>query len=128
MTTLNVKKSLEEELMQVTYVVMAPGEVDLHGDITTEEEVRKACHNFNEHCRQANLFHLVQTDSFSIAESYIAPVDFVLGEKVVKSGMWLCTLQVKDTDVWQLIKSNKITGVSISALAKVESLEEDNND
>ena len=42
-----VAKAVNEELMQATYVVMAPDEVDLHGDTVTEEEIRKACFNFN---------------------------------------------------------------------------------
>ena len=33
-----VAKAVNEELMQATYVVMAPDEVDLHGDTVTEEE------------------------------------------------------------------------------------------
>ncbi len=126
--TFAVKKAKNEELKQVLFIAMVPDETDLHGDTTSAVEVSKACHNFNMYCRKANLFHLVETDSFSIVESYIAPVDFVLGEKIVKAGTWLVNLQVHTEDVWQLVKSNQINGVSISALASVQSLEEDNND
>ena len=120
--TVGIKKAKNEELKQVLYVVMVPDETDLHGDTTSTEEVAKACHNFNTHCRQANLFHLVQTDTFSIVESYIAPVDFVLGEVLVKSGTWLANLQIQDEQLWELIKSGDITGVSILTS------EEDDND
>jgi len=123
--SLQITKAYNEELKQATFVVMVPDEVDLHGDVTTEEEVRKACHNFNKFCMKANLFHMVETDSFEFAESYIAPADFVLGDKFVKKGTWLCTLQVHDDNLWSLIKSGEINGVSIGALAKVEYLEED---
>jgi len=118
-----VTKAVDEELKQVTYVVMVPDEVDLHGDITSEEEVRKACHNFNKYCQKANLFHLVQTDSFEFAESYIAPTDFILGDKEVKKGTWLATLQILDDDLWALVKSGDVNGVSIGALAAVETIE-----
>lgn len=120
-----VKKSLDEELKQVLFIAMVPDEVDLHGDTTSVEEVRKACHNFNQYCRKANLFHLVQTDSFSIVESYIAPVDFVLNDKVVKAGTWLTNLQVHSDDVWELVKSGEICAVSIGAMADIEKLEDD---
>lgn len=120
---LQITKSVNEELKQATFVVMVPEEVDLHGDVTTEDEVRKACHNFNKFCMKANLFHLVQTDTFEIAESYIAPTDFILGDKFVKKGTWLCTLQVLDDKLWQLIKSGEVNGVSIGAMAKVEYLD-----
>ena len=122
---LQVQKAVNEELRQATFIVMVPDEVDLHGDVTTEEEVRKACHNFNKHSMKANLFHLVETTTFEFAESYIAPVDFILGSKEVKKGTWLCTIQCLDDDLWSLIKSGKINGVSIGALATVETLEED---
>ena len=41
-------KSENDELMQVTYVVMIPDEVDAHGDVTSEIEVRKAKESFKE--------------------------------------------------------------------------------
>lgn len=122
---LPVVKSVNEELMQATFIVMVPEEVDLHGDVTTEDEVRKACHNFNKYCQTANLFHLVQTESFEFAESYICPTDFVLGDKFVKKGSWLCTIQCLDQQLWGLIKSGEINGVSIGALASIETLDEE---
>ncbi|ASJ79162.1 putative serine protease [Curvibacter phage P26059A] len=121
---LPISKAVNEELMQVTYVVMIPEEADMHGDETSIAEVRKACHNFNQHCMKANLFHMVETDTFSIIESYIAPVDFILNEHLVKAGTWLCTLQVTDDTVWSLIKSGEICAVSIGAVASVEVVNE----
>jgi len=125
---LPVSKAVNEELKQVLYVAMLPDITDLHGDNTTAEEVRKACHNFNQHCKKANLFHLIETDTFSVVESYIAPTDFVLGEVLVKSGTWLVNLQIHDDDVWELVKSGQINGVSIGALASVQTIEEDTDE
>ena len=118
-----VAKSTNDELKQATFVVMVPDEVDLHGDVTSEEEVRKACHNFNRSLQKANLFHLVETDSFDFIESYISPVDFVLDNRTVLKGTWLCTVQCHDDKLWSLIKSGDINGVSIGALASVEEIE-----
>lgn len=118
-----VAKALNEELKQATFIVMVPDEVDLHGDICSEEEVRKACHSFNKHSMRANLFHLVETDSFEFAESYIAPVDLTLGDKEVRKGTWLCTIQCLDDNLWTLIKSGDICAVSIGAVASVEDIE-----
>jgi len=122
--SLPVTKALTEELMQATFIVMVPNETDLHGDITSEDEVRKACHSFNKHSMQANLFHLVKTDMFSIIESYIAPVDFILGDKVVNKGTWLCNIQCHNNGLWDLIKSGEVCGVSIGAMATVEDIDE----
>ena len=119
-----VKKSTNEELMQATFVVMVPDEVDLHGDIISEEEVRKSCYNFNKFCRQPNLMHIRKTASFEFAESYIIPTDVEIEGKDIKKGTWLCTIQCLDKGIWDLIKSGEICAVSIGALAQVEMLDE----
>jgi hypothetical protein len=120
-----ITKATDEELKQATFIVMAPDEVDLHGDITTEQEVRKACHNFNKYSMKANLFHLVETNTFEFCESYVCPSDFVLGDKFVKKGTWVATVQCLDDSLWELIKSGEINGLSIGALAAVETIEEE---
>lgn len=122
---LQVAKALNPELMQATFVVMVPDEIDLHGDITAEEDVRKACHNFNKFCRKANLFHLVETSTFEFAESFIAPTDFSLDGRFIKKGTWLTTIQCLDEGLWSLIKSGEICSVSIGALARVENLDKE---
>lgn len=122
---LPITKAVDEELKQATFIVMTPEETDLHGDITSEAEVRKACHNFNKYSMKANLFHLVETDTFEFCESYCCPSDFVLGDKFVKKGTWLATIQSLDDNLWELIKTGEINGLSIGALASVESIEED---
>jgi hypothetical protein len=120
-----IAKAVNEELKQATYIVLVPDEVDLHADVISEEEVRKACHNFNKFSMQANLFHLVETDAFEFVESYIAPTDFILGDKEVKKGTWLATVQALDDNLWELMKSGEICGLSIGALATVESTEDE---
>ena len=55
-----VTKSLDEEDRKALFVVLEPDVVDLHGDTYTAVEVEKACDNYNEHCRVANLFHRKQ--------------------------------------------------------------------
>jgi hypothetical protein len=122
---LSITKSVDEELKQATFIVMVPDEVDAHGDTTTEAEVRKACHNFNKYSMKANLFHLVETSTFEFCESYCCPTDFVLGDKFVKKGTWLATVQSLDDNLWELIKSGDINGLSIGALAAVETIEEE---
>ena len=115
--TVQVVKSVNEELKQATFIVLAPNEVDLHGDIISEEEVRKACYNFNKYSNQANLFHITKTATFEFAESFIAPVDFVLGDTLVSKGTWLATVQVLNDDLWELVKTGEVNGLSIGALA-----------
>ena len=115
-------KSNSAELKQAMFIVMIPDDVDLHGDITSEEEVRKACFNFNQFCRQANLFHVSNTETFSFCESYVMPVDCNIEGIDIKKGTWVATIQVKDDNLWELIKSGECNGLSIGALASTEEI------
>ena len=123
---LPIVKALNEELMQVTYVAMKPG-VDLHFHSVDLEEIRLAKESFNKSLMRANLFHMTMTDSFSIIESYLAPTDMILNKQLVTKGEWLVTLQVHEghEDVWNMIKDDSITGVSIGAMGILEDVEED---
>lgn len=120
-----VTKSVNEELKQGTFLVLSPDEVDLHGDIYSSDEIRKACHNFNQFCMKANLLHLIETDTFSIIESYISQVDMVLGTQLIKAGSWLAVLQFHDDDIWEDVKSGDFTGVSVGCTAQIEYLDEE---
>ena len=110
--------------MQVTYVAMLPG-VDLHGDLVTLEEIRLAKESFNKSLMRANLFHLTMTNSFEIIESYLAPTDMTLNSNPVLKGTWLTTLQILDESLWEMIKNDEITGVSIGATALCTPIEQD---
>ncbi len=123
-TTIPIIKQANEELKQATFVVLPVDEVDLHGDIYDANEVRKACHNFNTYCRKANLLHLIDTTTFSIVESYIAPVEMQIGEKIIKAGNWISVLQFHNDDIWTDVKEGKFTGVSICGTATVIDLED----
>lgn len=127
-TNIPIIKQANEELKQATFLVLSPDEVDLHGDVYDANEVRKACHNFNTYCRKANLLHLFDTETFSVAESYIAPVDMKMGETIIKAGSWVSVLQFNDDDIWEGVKSGDYSGVSIGATANAEELEEGQDD
>lgn len=126
-----VTKSLNEEKRMALFVVLAPQEgdttSDLHGDTYTEEEIEKACNDFNLHCGTANIFHQVQTQDADIVQSFIAPASFTLDNGVeVKKGTWLQWFYFPETEVgdslWEGVKSGDINGVSINAMATVEDL------
>lgn len=124
--TIPIIKSTNPALRQVTYVAMQPG-VDLHGDYVDAEEIRKAKESFNKSKKQANFFHLSNTDSFEVIESYQTFTDIELDGIFVEKGSWLVTLQTNET-LWEMILSGEINGVSIGARATVEELEEEDND
>lgn len=116
-----VIKSLNPDLRQATYVVLEPDVVDLHQDTYSSEDVSKACHNFWAFCQKAYLDHSAETESATIVENYIAPVDMKIGEKLVHKGTWLQVWQFDDA-LWASVKDGTYTGVSIGAYAKTEEL------
>lgn len=119
-----IAKSTEPALKQALYVVLEPEVTDAHGDIYSETEVRKACHNFNKSHATANLFHMIETDGFQVAESYVSPVEMTLNESVIKAGTWLVNLQFNDDALWEAAQGGEFSGVSISAMGYVTELEE----
>ena len=122
MTKEKIIKSLDNKLQQVTYVALQPG-VDLHGDLIEVDEIRKAKESFNKSKTvKPNLFHLVNTSAFDVIESYQIPCDVTLSGHFVAKGSWLMTLQVHDSDVWEMIESEEINGISIGAMAEAEDL------
>ena len=115
-------KSSDALLKQGLYVVLVPDEVDAHGDLYDKITVNKACENFNKSNARANLFHMLDTDSFSIIESYIAPVDMQFQEEVVKAGTWLVKLQFSD-ELFEGVVNGLYSGVSIGAMALTEKID-----
>lgn len=125
---IQVAKAIEPELKQVTFVAMKPG-IDSHKDYVSLSEIRKAKESFNKQLsaqrKLANLWHIYPTDKFEIIESYLLPADATLNGTFVEKGTWLVSLQILDDEMWELIKSNEINGVSIGAVAKVQNIDEE---
>lgn len=125
-------KAVDEENRTALFVVLEPQEgfftTDLHEDTYDAEEVRKACHNFAQHCMKANLFHRVETESVEIVENYITPVEFTLEDgRTVKAGTWLQVWYFPETDegeeLWKMVKSGEINGVSVGCRVMVQEFE-----
>ena len=124
-----ILKALNDELMQATYVCMVPG-TDLHGEETSVDEIRKACHAFNRSPKRANLFHKAMTDSVEFIESYILPVNIQIEDSTgntrdISKGSWLVVTQTYSDDIWKAQKDGRINGVSIGAKGVRETIDED---
>jgi len=124
-------KAVDEENRTALFVVLEPQEgdftTDLHSDTYNVEDVRKACHNFAQHCMKANLFHRVETEHAQIVENYTTPSAFTLEDgRVVKAGTWLQVWWFPESEegeeLWSMVKSGEINGVSIGCRAMSEEL------
>lgn len=119
-----VLKSIDTDKKLFTAVVLRPDVVDAHGDIYDSEAVEKACHNYNEFCRQGNIQHLIQTSLVVPVESWIAKTSHTLGDGEVIEGDWLMTVRVDNDELWEMCKKGEFTGFSIGCKSLVENLEE----
>lgn len=118
-----IMKKVDSDQRLILGVVLEPDAFDLHNDIYSADEIRKACDNFNTHCMRGNVEHLVNTDKLVVTKSFILEVDATIGEQVVKSGSWLMEMKVNDDVLWDLTKSGDFTGFSIGGKAVVEDIE-----
>ncbi|MNF71428.1 hypothetical protein D3C84_533780 [compost metagenome] len=119
-----VTKALDEEEKMALFVVLEPEIEDLHGDIYSEKEIEKACISYNQHCRKANLYHRVETEDFSIVQSFVTPVGFTddMGREI-KKGTWLAWTKFDNDDLWQEVKKGNFQGLSVGCIASIEELE-----
>lgn len=125
-----VTKAVDTEQRMALFIAMEPDVVDAHGDITSEAEVEKACHNFNRANASANLYHMVDTEHAEVVQSYIAPTNFTLDNgQEIRKGTWLMQFYFPETEegeaIWKDVKSGELNGISIGAMAKVEEIEND---
>ncbi len=115
-----VKASLEEQT--ITGVVLQPEVVDAQGDIMSPDVIRDAAHKFLAAYNRTTKLGLLHKDfkpRFELFESYVTPVDLVIGSTHVKAGSWIIVVHVKDAKIWVQVKDGKLTGFSIGGKAKV---------
>jgi hypothetical protein len=121
------KPDVVTEEMVSYEVVYEPLVKDAHGEWMSEETLALACDNFNANLQkgivQPNLFHLQNTDAFTIESTWIQKeFDVVVeatGEKI-KAGAWVCKIKYHDEDLWLLKKSGVIGGVSIGGTGSID--------
>lgn len=121
------KTEVVSEEMVSYEIVYEPLVKDAHGEWMSEETLALACDNFNVNLQkgivQPNLFHLQNTDTFTIEDSWIQKeFDVVVeatGEKI-KAGAWVCKIKYHDDDLWILKKAGVIGGVSIGGKGTID--------
>ncbi len=99
-------------------IVLEPEVVDAQGDIYSAEEIRQAAHKFMEDFGGLGLMHRYRVnDQVKIAESYLAPGDFSIGEQMVRKGTWLLGVHVLSDELWGEVKDGSLSGFSIGGTA-----------
>lgn len=113
----------DHEEQTVTGVVLQPEVVDSQGDIMSAEVIKatafKFLANFNKTTKLGVQHSVFKKGRLELVESFIAPIDMVLGLKTVKAGSWVMTVKVLDARLWKRVKDGLITGFSIGGKATV---------
>ena len=113
---------LVDEEMVSYEVIYEPFTKDAHGEWMSDKTIEKAMENFNKNLEkgivQPNLFHLKDTEAFTIESTWIQKeldVQVVQTGEVIKAGTWVAKIKYNDADLWQLKKAGIVGGVSIGA-------------
>lgn len=122
-----VVDNLPEEEMVSYEVVYESNTVDAHGQWMSQDTLIDACENFNTYLEKgivkSNLFHLQDTEAFTIVDTWIQKeLDVIVertGEKI-KAGTWIAKLKYNDEGLWKLKKAGIVGGVSIGAKGVVD--------
>ena len=114
-------ETLDEEMVSYE-VIYEPFRKDAHGEWMSDKTIEKAMENFNKNLEkgivQPNLFHLKDTEAFTIESTWIQKeldVQVVQTGEVIKAGTWVAKIKYNDADLWQLKKVGIVGGVSIGA-------------
>lgn len=105
---------------QLVYgIVLEPDTTDSQGDVYSAAEIELACHRYLEDFQNVGHMHeSLINGSAAVVESYIAPVDFTMGEQAVKAGTWMICVHVLNEELWSQVKEGKLTGFSIGGWAQ----------
>lgn len=100
-------------------VVLEPETVDAQGDVYSADEVRKAAHRFMEEYQGLGLQHELRVnDQVKILETFVAPVEFTVGDVTIKKGTWLLAVRVLSDELWARVAEGQLTGFSIGGSAR----------
>jgi len=90
---------------------------DTQGDWYTTEDVELAAHGFMASVAKGEAFGDLMHDGTSRVgipvESYLAPVDFRLGDQEVPAGAWVMAMHFPDDEIWGLVEKGEYAAFSI---------------
>lgn len=115
----SVVKDAGEQMISYE-VIYEPNTKDAHGEWMSPETIVKGKENFDA-ARAAglvkeNLFHIVETDAFTIEKTWIQEefdVVVIGSEQIIKAGTWVAKVKYNDPELWLLKKANAVGGLSI---------------
>lgn len=108
----------DDELQEITGVVMEPDSVDTDGDWAPADEIHKAMTFFMENSQQMKIQHQQKTEEVAVIENWQTRTEKRIGDEMVPAGSWIMTVKVRDEQLWKAAKSGDLNGFSIGAIAR----------
>jgi hypothetical protein len=96
----------------VTGIVYKPNELDTQREWMSPDELDKAANWWMEKSQASGKRHTGLAEA-RVTQSYIAPQDLRIGNKLVKAGSWIVTLRILSKKLWADIKAGVYKGFSM---------------
>ena len=98
-------------------IVYSPYERDSQGDWAMPNEIREAAHKFLRDYRTIKLQHQRKAEDCSVVESYVLYGDEDLFGKHLKGGTWIMAIEIKNSEIWDMVVKGELTGFSMAGTA-----------
>jgi hypothetical protein len=122
-------KKVDEDQRLVYGIVYSPDEVDTDGDFTTADVIKDAAYTF---MKNRNTLNVDKQHDFDPNEGFVAESWLTKKKDPVfpddPEGSWAVAIKVTKDDTWFKVKSGEITGLSMSGLAVVEEVKEEDSE
>lgn len=125
-SSVNIQKAAGEEEMISYEIIYEPFTPDAHNQWISADEIVKAKASYDKALENGlvkeNLFHLEETDSFTITKTWIQEeldVSVTGTGEIIKAGSWVAKVKYNDPSLWELRKAGIIGGLSIQCGAMV---------
>ncbi len=113
-------KSVNVEERKCLEVMFEANKKDAHGNWYTEAEIAKGKVSYDNNVVPSNLFHMVETDSFEVTETFLLEEDTTYDNGVsVNKGSMMSWTHYLDDALWEFKKSNSLGGLSPGFLGDV---------
>lgn len=119
---------VNEEQRLVYGIVYSPDEIDAHGDTASAEVIKQMAYDFMKDRKtdKVDKIHNEQAGEGFVAESWLTKDNDAIFNDA-KPGSWAVAIKIEKDETWDQVKSGEIKGLSMQALASVETVKSDLN-
>lgn len=119
-----------EKVVRMFGIVMKPEVPDCEGDVTSVEEIERACFEFMKEFQTIGFMHKKDvSDRVKLIQNVVAPTDFDFplpdgGTKKIAMGTWYQELFSDDEEIVSRVRKKQLNGLSIGGFARREPVTE----